>query len=400
MDGPVAGIKVVEMGFWVAAPAAAALLADWGADVIKIEPPDGDPFRAYFAWTVGQAAPVVPQFELDNRGKRSVALNLQTEAGRQVMLRLLADADVFITNLRPRVLEKFGLDYGTLHQQFPSLVYCQITAYGPEGPERDRAAYDVGAFWARAGVVASLTVPGAHPPHQRGGMGDHMTGAIAAGAIAAALLARERTGRGQRVSVPLLRVGAYMMGWDLSMVLRLGARIETTDRVHPRNPLMNCYQDRDGRWFWLIGLQSDRHWPDLCRAIGREDLRSDPRFATARSRAEKAPELVAELDRVFAAKPLAEWAEAFDRHGVWWAPVQTLNDLAADPVAAAAGTFVEVPRPEGPIRMVSGPVDFSETPWFPRGPAPELGQHTEEVLLGLGYSWADLERFKAEGAII
>jgi crotonobetainyl-CoA:carnitine CoA-transferase CaiB-like acyl-CoA transferase len=400
VDGPLAGIKVIEMGFWVAAPAAATLLADWGADVIKIEPPDGDPFRAYFAWTVGQATQVVPQFELDNRGKRSIVLNLQTEQGREIMGRLLAGADVFVTNLRPRVLHRFSLDYETVRARFPRLVYCQISAYGPEGSERDRAAYDVGAFWARGGVAASLTVPGAHPPHQRGGMGDHMTGAIAAGAIAAALLARERTGRGQRVSVPLLRVGAYMMGWDLSMVLRLGTQIETSDRFHPRNPLMNCYQDQEGRWFWLIGLQSDRHWPDLCQAIGRPDLLTDPRFATARARAENAPELVAELDRVFGTRTLAEWAELFDRHGVWWAPVQSLNELAADPVAEAAGTFVEVPGPEGPVRMVSGPVDFSETRWEPQGPAPELGQHTEEVLLELGYSWDDLEHLKAQGVII
>lgn len=400
MSGLLSGIKVIEMGFWVAAPAAAALLADWGADVIKVEPPDGDPFRAYFAWTVGQSTHVVPQFELDNRGKRSIVLNLQTERGREIMGRLLAGADVFVTNLRPRVLQRFGLDYETVHPRLPRLVYCQISAYGPDGPERDRAAYDVGAFWARGGVAASLTVPGAHPPHQRGGMGDHMAGAIAAGAIAAALLARERTGRGQRVSVPLLRVGAYMMGWDLSMVLRLGTRIETADRFHPRNPLMNCYQDRDGRWFWLIGLQSDRHWPDLCQAIGREDLLTDPRFATARARAENAPELVAELDRVFGTRTLTDWAELFDRHGVWWAPVQTLNELAADPVAEAAGAFVDVPAPEGPVRMVSGPVDFSETCWMPRGPAPELGQHTEEVLLELGFSWDELERLKAEGVII
>ncbi len=400
MSGLLSGIKVIEMGFWVAAPAAAALLADWGADVIKVEPPDGDPFRAYFAWTVGQSTHVVPQFELDNRGKRSIVLNLQTERGREIMGRLLAGADVFVTNLRPRVLQRFGLDYETVHPRLPRLVYCQISAYGPDGPERDRAAYDVGAFWARGGVAASLTVPGAHPPHQRGGMGDHMAGAIAAGAIAAALLARERTGRGQRVSVPLLRVGAYMMGWDLSMVLRLGTRIETADRFHPRNPLMNCYQERDGRWFWLIGLQSDRHWPDLCQAIGREDLLTDPRFATARARAENAPELVAELDRVFGTRTLTDWAELFDRHGVWWAPVQTLNELAADPVAEAAGAFVDVPAPEGPVRMVSGPVDFSETCWMPRGPAPELGQHTEEVLLELGFSWDELERLKAEGVII
>jgi len=202
------------------------------------------------------------------------------------------------------------------------------------------------------------------------------------------------------VSVPLLRVGAYMLGWDLSMALRLGTRIETTDRFHPRNPLLNCYRDRDGRWFWLIGLQSDRHWPDLCRAIGREDLRSDPRFATARARAENTPELVAELDRVFATKPLAEWAEAFDHHGVWWAPVQNPQPAGYRPGGGGGRNLCRGAGARGSHPDGVGPGGLFRNPLVAARPAPELGQHTEEVLLGLGYSWADLERLKAEGVII
>lgn len=398
MPGPLEGIKVVEMGFWVAGPSAAAILGDWGAEVVKIEPPTGDPFRGLFASLALLPPGANPPFELDNRGKRSVALNLETEEGRRIARTLLRDADVFVTNVRPKVLETFGLTYEELAALNPGLVYCQVTGYGPDGEERNRAAYDVGAFWSRAGVAASLTAEGHALPQQRGGMGDHMAGQAAAGAVCAALLARTRTGKGQRVAVSLLRIGVYMMGWDTNLALR-GLPIQPYDRFHAPNPIINCFQAGDGRWFWLLLLQGDRHWPDLCRAIGREDLRDDPRFANLAARREHAAALVEELDRVFAAKPLAEWGAVFDREDVWWAPVQTVNEVVADPLAQAAGAFVEVPGPEGPVRMVASPADFFGTPWQPRGPAPEFGQHTEEVLLELGYDWEAIARLKEQGVI-
>src|SRR4030042_4340443 len=279
MAGPLEGIRVVEMGFWVAGPSTAGILCDWGAEVIKIEPPNGDPMRGLFATAAGSAMPLNPPFELDNRGKRSVALNLDTEEGRAIVRALIDRADVFVTNRRPRVLAAAGLTYEELRKTNPRLVYLQVTGYGPEGPDRDRAPYDVGAFWSRAGVAAALTPAGADYPQQRGGMGDHMAGTSAAGAVCAALLARERTGEGQRVNVSLIRAGAYMMGWDVSLALRLRLPIEAYDRCHAINPLIDCYQAADGRWFWLLLLQGDRHWPALCRSIGREALLVGPRFA-------------------------------------------------------------------------------------------------------------------------
>jgi crotonobetainyl-CoA:carnitine CoA-transferase CaiB-like acyl-CoA transferase len=399
VSGPLEGIRVVEVGFWVAGPSAAAILADWGADVIKIEPPTGDPMRGLFASVAGMPVPINPPFELDNRGKRSMALNLDTEEGRSIARALIDKADVFVTNVRPRGLEQAGLTYEELRQSNPGLVYCQVTGYQPDGPDKDRAAYDIGAFWSRGGVAASLTAPDHEIPQQRGGMGDHMAGSNAAGAVCAALLARSRTGQGQRLSVSLLRIGAYMVGWDLSIALRLGIPVGPYDRHHAINPIINCYRSKDGRWFWILFLQADRHWPDLCRAIQREDLLSDPRFADIAIRRDNAPDLVAELDGVFATKTLAEWAEVFDREDVWWAPVNTVNEMLEDRVVHDAGVFVDLPGPEGDIKAVASPTHFYGTPWKPRGYAPEMGQHTEEVLLELGYDWDRIIALKEAGVI-
>jgi len=399
MPGPLEGIKVVEMGLWVAGPSAAGMLGDWGAQVIKLEPPTGDPFRGLFASLMGSPASLNPPFELDNRGKRSIALDLEHDEARQIALRLIGEADVFVTNMRPRVLQDFGLTYPELHERFPRLVYAQVTGYGPDTDSRDTAAYDIGAFWSQAGVGMSLTAPGGDIPQQRGGMGDHMTGLMTAGAICAALYNREKTGQGQRVSVPLVRVGVYMCGWDVMMALRLGVPILSYDRYHAVNPIIDCYKSGDGRWFWLLLLQADRHWGDLCSAIGRKDLMEDERFRNIEVRRINAPALVEELDAVFATKPMADWAQAFAANNVWWAPVNSINEVVHDPMVRAAGAFVDVPGPDGATQMVATPADFSGTPWQPQGLPPELGQHTEEVLLELGYDWDAIIGLKERGAI-
>jgi crotonobetainyl-CoA:carnitine CoA-transferase CaiB-like acyl-CoA transferase len=400
MAGPMQGIRVVELGFWVAGPSAGGVLADWGASVIKIEPPNGDPFRGVFLSLVGADIPINPPFELDNRGKRSIALNLGTDRGREIAFALTDGADVFITNIRRTALCRFGLDYASLSARNERLVYANITGYGEDGPDRDRPAYDIGAFWSRAGIAAALTPEGCDPPYQRGAFGDHMAGVTAAGGIAAALLARERSGRGQLVSTSLLRTGIFALGWDTNTTLRLGAPAQPITRTTTPNPLISCYRDRDRRWFWLLGLQGDRHWPDLVRAVDRPEWLSDPRFTTIKDRGEHCAELVAMLDVIFATRPLAEWRDVFDRTGVWWAPVQTTEEVAVDPQAHAAGAFVDVPMPDGETaRMVASPVDFSGTPWAPASTAPELGQHTEEILLELGYDWEKIGALKEHNVI-
>jgi crotonobetainyl-CoA:carnitine CoA-transferase CaiB-like acyl-CoA transferase len=399
MPGPMEGVKVVEMGVWVAGPSCAAILCDWGADVIKIEPPNGDPFRGLFASALGAAAPVNPPFEIDNRGKRSVALNLEQPEANAVARQLIEQADVFVTNMRPRVVERYGLSYDEVRKTNPRIIYAQLTGQGPDGPDANRASYDIGGFWSRAGVGASLTPPGGPIPQQRGGMGDHMTGMSAAGAIAAALFHRERTGEGQRVAASLVRTGVYMMGWDYALEMRIGARTVPYDRFHAPNPIINCFQCADGRWIWLLLLQGDRHWPDLLRALGREDMRDDERWSDITRRRQNAESLVHELDREFAKKTMAEWGPVLDAHNVWWAPVNTISDALQDPAVRNAGAFVEVEGPDGPVPMVNSPADFYGTPAAPRGMPPELGQHTEEVLLELGYDWDGIIALKEGGAI-
>jgi crotonobetainyl-CoA:carnitine CoA-transferase CaiB-like acyl-CoA transferase len=397
MAGPMEGIKVVEVGMWVAGPAAAGILGDWGADVVKIEPPEGDPFRALLS---GILDGVNPPFELDNRNKRSVGLNLSRPEAREIAAALVDDADVFVTNARPVALARAGLDHETVSARNPRLVYAHVTGYGLEGVDRDRAAYDVGAFWSRAGVAAALTPDGTPLPYQRGGMGDHMAALAAAGAVSAALFSRERTGEGQLVSVSLLRIGMYMMGWDINMTARLGLpTIPMTVAAAP-NPMITAYTAGDGRRFWLLGLQGDRMWPDLLRAIECTEWATDPRYESLMARFQNSAELIVELNKVFSAKTLAEWAVVFDAENVWWAPVQHAHEVVDDPQARAAGGFVPVPIDGAdPIDMVATPIDFTGTPWSPRSTAPEFAQHTEEVLLELGYDWDRIIELKDLGAI-
>jgi crotonobetainyl-CoA:carnitine CoA-transferase CaiB-like acyl-CoA transferase len=391
MSGPLEGTRVIDLGTFVVGPSAAAILADWGADVVKVEPPDGDPNRA---WTTDRN----PTFELDNRGKRSITLNLKVRSAIHVLLDLLTDADVLVTNLRPGVLETLGLDYQALAERYPRLVYAAITGYGSEGPDRDRAAYDGGAFWARAGVLASMTLPGAELPFAPGGSGDHVTAITAVAGIAAALVNRARTGRGQQVSTSLFRSGIFTIGADVNRVLRLGEAFGTRHRTEVPNPLYNSYRCADDRQLFLLGLQPDRHWESLVAALGAPELLMDSRFAGARERAANAPALIAILSDAFASASFADWSAKLDAHGMWWAPVQAPMDIPNDPQAVAAGAFIDAPVTDGTATMVATPVDFSATPWEVSRRAPEIGEHTEEILLERGRSWEQISTLRDAGA--
>lgn len=382
--GPLAGVRVVELGVWIAGPAAGGILADWGADVIKIEPPEGDPSRLFHAILGGQL-PSNPIFEQDNRSKRSIMLDLQTDSGIATALDLIADADVFVTNVRSGGLERLGLDYETLSKRFPQLIYGHITGFGREGPDADRPAFDIAAFWARSGIASLLTAPGQVPPFQRGGMGDHNTGLACAGAISAALFERTKSGQGQLVSTSLFREGMYTISFDLNTKLMWGTDIGSNDRRKASNPTANNYQLGDGRWIWVIGVDLHRHWAPLCRLLRLEALIDDERYATPTDRRINAEELIATIDAEFAKLSFDELVtRSDDEPELFWCPINTLDDLLADPQLAGSGGLIDVPDGfGGTSTMVATPVDFSRTVVAPRNHAPELGQHTNEILAEL-----------------
>ncbi|MGP0032832.1 MAG: CaiB/BaiF CoA transferase family protein [Acidimicrobiales bacterium] len=377
-----AGLRVVEMGVWVAAPAAAALLADWGADVIKVEAPAGDPMRRVFGSLGIESDMPNPAFALDNRGKRSVVLNLRGAGDRQHLEDLIATADVFISNLRPDSLDGLDLEPVATVARHPRLVYCSISGYGLRGDDRNRPTYDIGAFWARSGLSVQMADDAGSPLNARGGIGDHITGLAALAGLLAAVVEQRQTGRGQVVEVSLLRTGAYVLGWDLGLQMTLGkvARAEPRDRNQA--PLMNPYRAGDGRWFFFTGLEAARHIDAVCRALGHPELLEDPRFADATAIRRHRTEVIAILDEIIAQHPLAMWAERFDDEGVWWAPAQAPAEVVVDPQLLANDGIVEVDGGStGTVqRSVNGPVSFSGRAGARPAPVPALGQHTDEVL--------------------
>lgn len=383
--GVMAGVRVVELAAWVAGPAAGGILADWGADVIKIEPARGDPQRNVFG-AIGVADQTAnPPFEIDNRGKRSVVLDLQTDAGRADLDRIIATADVFMTNTRVAALTRLDLHPEAVRARFPSVVYGIITGYGIDGPDAHRPGYDVGAFWARSGLGAAFVPKGTLPPAPAPGFGDHVTGLALAAGIAGALFERERTGRGHLVATSLLRCGVYGNGWNAATLLRFGRVSSPRAREQTTTPQISCFQSGDGLGFWLLGLEGDRHWPGLLDALGRPAFGDDERFATPRGRAVNGEALVAEMDVAFAALTMAEVAERFDANDVWWAPINTPYTLRDDGQVEASGAFVDVPDPDGApsYRSVASPVDFDGGHWQLR-PVPRLGEHTDAVLTETG----------------
>ncbi|MFK8024100.1 MAG: CaiB/BaiF CoA transferase family protein [Ilumatobacter sp.] len=380
-SGPLAGIRVIELGVWVAGPAAGGIMSDWGADVIKIEPESGDPQRKMFA-SVGVRADIpVPPFEVDNRGKRSVILDLRQSEDLERLHGLLADADVFVSNMRGAALDRLGLGHEEVCARHRHLVYGLITGYGIDGPEADRAGYDVGAFWARSGAAHTIVPTGQLPPGLLSGFGDHQTGMSMAAGIMAKLVERGRTGNGGFVTTSLLRNGMYGNSWDTAIHLRFQKRAPTPTRDANPSPLINSYMGADQVGFWLICLEADRHWPKLLAAIDRPDIGMDERYGSARGRLEHCVELIAELDAHFATAPAAHWTDRFDEHDVWWAPIQSIEQLLEDPQAQAGIVDMDArPGERTPrFRSVATPVDFGGHE-LQLGVVPHLGEHTDEVL--------------------
>ncbi len=393
------GIRVIEMATYIAAPSAGGMLADWGADVIKIEAREGDPIRHFFS-TIGTDLEGNPVFDLDNRGKRSVALDFSTKEGADAVHRLLEGADVFLTNLRPGSLKRAGLDWETLHKQNEKLIYATVTGYGIEGPEADRPGFDMAAFWSRAGVGRLFAPKGEDPVPLRTAFGDHVTGQATAAGICAALVERARTNKGRLVETSLLRTGIYSLGSDMAIQLKFGRVASTKPREEAINPVNNFFKSKDGFWICLMPRQGSKDWANVLRAIDREDLAGDPKFDSSKSRRKNGPELVRLIDEAFSKRDLEEWHARLDAEHLVWAPVQTPAQVAEDPQAEAAGAFVQTPDHSGGMfRAPATPVRFHGADDGPKGPSPHVGQHTDEVLKGAGYSDDEITELKSKSVV-
>jgi crotonobetainyl-CoA:carnitine CoA-transferase CaiB-like acyl-CoA transferase len=401
-EGAFEGIRVVELAQWVFVPVAGALLADWGADVVRIERPEGDPYRGLMTQGIGtDSGGVNLSIALANRGKRSVALDLRHEEGRAILHELLETADVFLTNFRPGALRRLGLDAETLTERYPSLVYARGHGYGVRGPDADQPGYDSSAFWARGGMAHVLTPAELDQPiGQRGAMGDRNGAMALAFGMAAALLERTRTGRGSVVDVSLLGIAMWTLSSDvLSALQGQKPRAMSASGSGYVNPLVGSYRTKDGRHIQLVFLEADRYWADFCAVLGRDDLVDDPRFVDLQARREHADECVAVLREEFAGRTFEEWKSRLAGIDAPWAPVQAVEELLDDPQVVANDYIGDVAVDGGPAyRLPAVPVQFDERPPALRR-APEHGEHSEMVLLELGYSWERIGELRDAGVI-
>jgi crotonobetainyl-CoA:carnitine CoA-transferase CaiB-like acyl-CoA transferase len=368
--------------------------------VIRVEPHEGDPMR----WLI-ESGMIPPAdynwlFEMLNRNKRSIAVNLSHDSGRKIVQDLAKDADVFLANLRPKTLKRAGLDYETLERLNPRLIYAGITGYGPRGPGADWRAYDEIAFWARSGLMASLGEPDTPLVPLRGSIGDHTTGMFALGGIALALYGRERTGKGQQVDVSLLGSGVWAAGIDVQAALVYQQEIGRTSRKTISNPLYNHYECRDGRSFQFQMLESNRFWTGVCKALEREELEHDPRFDSHKGRTQNAEELIAILDEIFSTRDRDEWEPRFNENDLVWGAVQAPLEVTRDPCVLENDYITEYEHETaGTVRGITCPIQLSRNPMKAPSTAPECGQHTEEVLLELGYSPEDIEALRENKVI-
>ena len=396
------GIKVIEHATYMAAPGAGGILSDWGADVIKIEPPGGDPIRNFFS-TIGTDIQDNPVFDFDNRGKKSIVLDTRTEEGQKILRELAADADVFLTNVRPGGLSRSGLDYASLNAINPKLVYCTLTGYGLEGPDADKPGFDVASFWSRAGV-GQLTVPkGQDPFALRTAFGDHTTSMAAAAGICAALVKAQRTGQGQLVEASLLRAALFALGSDFAIQLFFGRIGSTKSRHEQIQPLMNFFKTKDGSWICIVSRQGNVDWAPLCRVMDRADLIDDERFTSGKSRRKHAHELVTLMDEEFGKYTKAEIAVRLDDEAIAWAPVQTLAEVAKDPQVMAAGGITQVPSASGDGSTFSSPaspIRFPGADDGPKGASPRMGEHSKHVLEAIGYDADQIKSLFDAGVVV
>lgn len=408
MANALEGIKVIETASAEAGPGAGRLLADWGADVIHVEPPGrGDISRGIGRLIGGMGggdrtihSNIDFATERINCNKRSIALDLSKREGQEVLHKLLKEADVLISNFRPCDIKKFGLEYETLTRVNRRLVWANLTGWGFKGPDSDLPGFDFASFWGRSGILHVLLTPDAEPPTTPIGLGDRVAAINHALGIMAALFIRERTGIGQQVQTSLLHTAVYVNSHDVGGCLVTGCDRQNSERHELANALLNSYKTKDGRWLRLAINHPDVYWSRFCRAVGREDLEHDPRFESFVARLENYADLFQIIEREFGKKTLKEWQVHLNESGLPWSPIASLPEVVDDEQAKTNDFFVGYDHPtHGPLRLVANPIQLSGVQVAIRRPAPELGQHTEEVLLEHGYEWDDIARLKEQGVI-
>ena len=398
------GIKIIQTAAMAAGPMAGRLLADWGADVICIEhiARQGQTGRRNISRSANKrfiASDINYGAQNTSRNKRSVNLDLSSDAGQAIIYRLLETSDVLLTNFRARELEKFKLEYETLSKLNPGLICAHLTGYGMKGPEKNTPGYGPMASDARAGLLYLLQVPGAEPVQFPVAFADYITGMALALGIMTALYVREKSGVGQEVNASLFNTGVWAVSNDLAGTLVTGHDRQALSRRDTGSPLMNIYQTKDSRWLY-ISVGEGSQWSNFCRAIEMEELEHDSRFQSPELRIENHLILYDIMKDAFLTKTLAEWKPRFDKAILPWAPLQTLSEVINDPQARANDFFIPLDHPKhGRIEVVANPIRLSKTLEKIRMPAPEPGQHTDEVLSEIGYTGEDIARFRERDVI-
>lgn len=387
------GLKVISMEHMEAMPAASVWLADWGAEVIKVEPLQGE------KWRGGRKTSGNWAFHLLNRNKQSLALNLKTEQGRDILYKLVGQADVFLSNYQLGALNGLGCDYDSLKKINPGLVYAFLSGYGTRGPDKDRRGYDFTAAWARSGFQYMMGEPDGPPVRERGGMMDRTTAAHVVAGVCAALLHKTRTGEGQLLELSLYRSAVWTLALDIEHCLA-GHEVVKTARSETFTPMINPYRTGDGRWFQLAMLNSDFTWPDFCRMISRPELEADTRFLTMEGMVDNGEELVAIMDEAFGEKTMNEWEAIFREYNVIYEVIQSPSEVINDPQAIANDFFAEIEHSEGNIKVINSPVRFVQNPAEVRTPAPETGQDNERILKSIDYNPEEIQGLREQGIVL
>jgi crotonobetainyl-CoA:carnitine CoA-transferase CaiB-like acyl-CoA transferase len=395
-EGVFAGLKVIDCASYIAGPAAATVMSDFGAEVIKIEPLTGDPYRTPGQPPAGNRAPVNPNWLVDSRNKKSLALNLAGEAGRGVLHKLVRGADVFLTNYPPNVRKRLKLAYEDIAPLNPRLIYASFTGFGETGPDANKPGFDATVWWARSGMMDLIRYGDAAPVRSPPGMGDHPSAMGFYGAIVTALYKRERTGKGSHVGSSLLMNGIWANACSVQSAL-CG---QDVDRLPERSqhpmPWRNCYRSKDGKWLMLSIVHNDGRWATF-RGCVQSELLDDPRFSDTPKRREHAVALTATLDRIFAQRPAAEWEKILDEHGVVFGSAHNVFDLINDEQAKISGALVAVA--DGSMLTVSSPFWIADETKAPAQRAPEIGQHSDAVLTDAGYGATEIAALRKAGVV-